>query len=94
MESKFSTIPIILQEEPNQLGNIVLSDDAKTPKENIVVSDVGMMSKGKRRKRKSHYPAPCYLKIMFYEFKVKFQLYFFASSSPMLLNECLLRNYF
>ncbi|KAK8470751.1 hypothetical protein PHAVU_003G049500 [Phaseolus vulgaris] len=50
MESKFSTVPIILQEEPNQLGNIVLSDDAKTPKENIVVSDVGMMSKGKRRK--------------------------------------------
>ncbi|KAK8470755.1 hypothetical protein PHAVU_003G049500 [Phaseolus vulgaris] len=53
MESKFSTVPIILQEEPNQLGNIVLSDDAKTPKENIVVSDVGMMSKGKRRK---HFP--------------------------------------
>lgn len=59
MESKFSTIPLILQEERNQQGNIMVSDEAKTPKENIVVSDhLGTVPKGKRRKRKTHYPAP------------------------------------
>ncbi|KOM31427.1 hypothetical protein LR48_Vigan01g098200 [Vigna angularis] len=53
MESKFATIPLILQEERNQQGNIMVSDEAKTPKENIVVSDLGMVPKGKRRK---HFP--------------------------------------
>jgi len=72
IESKFSTIPVIRQEERNHLGNIVLSDDAKKPKENNVVSDVGMPPKGRRRKRKTHYPPPHYLKVIFYEFKIKF----------------------
>jgi len=58
MESKFSSIPLILQEERNQQGNIMVSDEAKTPKENTVVPNLGMVPKGKRRKRKTHYPAP------------------------------------
>ncbi|XP_027919566.1 uncharacterized protein LOC114178070 isoform X2 [Vigna unguiculata] len=53
MESKFSSIPLILQEERNQQGNIMVSDEAKTPKENTVVPNLGMVPKGKRRK---HFP--------------------------------------
>ncbi|KAK7386973.1 hypothetical protein VNO78_27392 [Psophocarpus tetragonolobus] len=52
MESKFSTVPIHMQER-NLQDNVMRSNDGNISKENIVVSDVGNIPKQKRRK---HYP--------------------------------------